>query len=79
MSINHGGMAEQSGTRVNLSTVLQGCIVAGLIFVGSSVVMLREDIRGIMERIDKTLPIQIEANRRQIEDHEQRIRRLEQR
>lgn len=66
-------------TRVNLSVVLQGCIVAGLVFVGSSVVMLREDIRGIMERIDKTLPIQIEANRRQIEDHEQRIRRLEQR
>ncbi|RFA35145.1 hypothetical protein [Alkalilimnicola ehrlichii] len=63
--------------RLNLPVILQGCIVAGLIFVGSSVVMLREDVRVIMDRIDNTLPIQIEANRRAIDDHEKRIRELE--
>lgn len=62
---------------LNLSIILQGLIVAGLLFVGSSLIMLREDVRTIMERIDNTLPIQIEANRRSIEDHEQRIRVLE--
>lgn len=62
---------------LNVSVILQSLIAAGLIFVGTSVIMLREDVRTIMERIDNTLPIQIEANRRFIEDHEQRIRELE--
>lgn len=66
-----------SNTKINISVVLQACIVAGLVFVGSSVVMLREDVRVVMDRIDNTLPIQIEANRRALDDHEQRIRQLE--